>query len=138
MNVMILLSVVFAGIYLGAILMSLWIGKGISRFLERNTEISGAAVLEEFKGIARRSMYLALMQIPAFGLGLILGVVLIFRYGLVGFLGVMAANVVLLVCGVRLGNLEKQARSLPAANERLAQEHQRVSKTWVRKALPNF
>ena len=46
MNVIILLSVVFAGIYLWAILMSLLIGRGISRFLERNPEISGEAVLE--------------------------------------------------------------------------------------------
>lgn len=73
-----------------------------------------------------------------FVVGIIAGVLLIFPYGMIGFAAVILVNGVLLGLGLYLRDLEKQARSLPAASDYLAEQHKRISETWVKKPWPDF
>lgn len=133
-----LLLGLYAVLYLWAIAASLWLSRGVANFLATHDEISSTTALEDFKALARRNMYFALVQIGVLGLGILLGIALIGMYGLLGFVVVLVANAALLAAGYRGSRLEKRARSLPAAEDSLRQEYQHVSQSWVKKALPDF
>ena len=109
-----------------------------ARFVRQYPTIDNARTLEAFKVLARSNMKLTLVLMPLYGVGILLTIVITLRHGLPGFLGALAVNGILGVFGMYGMSLEKKARSLPAATEELRREHQRVSESWVKKALPDF
>lgn len=132
------LIVVYIGLHVWAIAGAVWTRRQVSKFLANHAQISNSVDLDEFKHLARRNMFLALVQLAGLIAGVLIGVVLIWRYGLVALAGVLLANGVLFAMG-RLGSrLEEQVRSLPAESPELQAEHQRISESWVKKALPDF
>ena len=133
-----ILIFVYIGLYVWAIIGSVWTTRQVSKFLANHAQISNSVDLDEFKGLAKRHMYLALVLLVGLIAGLFIGVVLIWRHGLVALAGVLLANGVLFAMG-RLGSRkEEQVRSLPAGSPELAAEYQRISESWVKKALPDF
>jgi hypothetical protein len=133
-----MLPAIFTVLYLLGIAISIWGAKDVARFLDSHREIANPEALDAFKQLARRNMYMALAVLPVFGLGILLGIVLIYRHGVPGFVGVLAANAVLFGAGRYLNKLEKRARSLPTTAESLQKEYRRIGETWIRKALPDF
>lgn len=133
-----MVELLYAVVYVWAIGATFWAGGQVKRFLASTPSIGNHAALERFKALARRNMYLALIQIAVLLAGLVLGVILIFRHGLVGFLVVLATNAILFVVSKQNIGFEKRARALSAATEELGREHRRISDAWVKKPLPDF
>lgn len=133
-----MVELLYAMIYVWAIGGAFWTGSQVKRFLATTPSITDLAALERFKALARQNMYLALVQIVVLVTGFVLGLILIFRHGLIGFLVVMATNLLVIVISKQNVASEKQARTLSAATEELAREHRRISESWVKKPLPDF
>jgi hypothetical protein len=128
----------FVIVYLAILGLSSYVFLQTGRFVKAHPTIDSETTLERFKDLARINMRLALVLLPLYGIGILLSMVLAFRHGLVGLLAVLGANGLLGMLGVLGMGVEKKARSLPASSEALRQEHQRVSESWVKKALPDF
>jgi NhaP-type Na+/H+ and K+/H+ antiporter len=128
----------FFGVYLWGVLACVWSASQVKRFLKRHDEISDVRVLEEFKSLVKLQMYAALVQFFVLSLGLILGILLMFTFRPLGVLAMLIVNSLIFSLSQRFVKLEKKARSLPVANENLAQEYRKVSHTWVKKPFPDF
>lgn len=115
----------------------LWAQTVLKRFLTMHSSIESTRVLEEFKNVARWSMYGALGFLVFGGLSLLLAFVLMREMGLVGALIVLAISVPSLMVSLRTRTLEKKSRNLPCADN-LRSEYQRVSDSWVKRVLPDF
>lgn len=132
------LVLAYAAIYAWWVAVLLWWGFRVRRFLAATPSIADEQSLDRFKSVARLSMYLALVGMPVFAVGLIVGIVLILRHGLLGLAGVLLANAVVIALALCLAKFEKLARALPASSEHLADRHRRISETWGKKAFPDF
>jgi len=127
----------FGALYVAAAVVSLWSRAQVVGFLRDTPRIGATSDLERFKALARMEMYLALLMIVLLISGLVAGLFLIFRHGVVGLFGVLLANAAVLGLGVFHKVVENQARNLPAS-EGLESEYRRVGRVWTRKALPDF
>jgi hypothetical protein len=107
-------------------------------FLAETTAISDSRALEHFKTVARHNMYGALAQIPLGVITLVAGGVLVLRHGLVGLLGVLAANAVLFALARQMKALELRARSLPSSSPEIQRQHQHIGEVWGKRPLPDF
>ena len=128
----------FAGAYLVLLAMWVWAYREVSAFLAGTSSIRDSRDLERFKSLARRNMYAALLQLPIWLVALVAGVVIMWRYGLVGCAGIIAVNSVGFRFAARLKKLDVQSRSLPAASPELQQQHAQIGHTWLKRALPDF
>lgn len=127
----------FAALYVTAAAVSLWSRAQVVEFVNDTPRIGGTSDLERFKALARMEMYLALGMIVLLVSGLVVGLLLIFRHGIAGFLAVLLANGIVLGLGAFHKGVEDRARNLPAS-EGLEAEYRRVGRVWTRKALPDF
>lgn len=132
------LEIAFAAIYVIAVAVSLWSRAQVHAFLAETRSISSSADLERFKELARRQMYLALSMIVLLVAGMIVGLVLVKRYGLTALFAVILVNGVVFGLGMLHKKGEERARNLPTGSETLATEYRRVGETWVQKATPDF
>jgi hypothetical protein len=57
---------------------------------------------------------------------------------MLGLLVVILTNMLILGLGMYHKKVEVRTRSLQAGSEVLAKEYQRISGTWLKKALPDF
>jgi len=129
---------VYGLLYLGTVVMMVVSSIGMKNFLSSTSVIADQVSLDRFKGVARLNMYLALVQILLMVPQMVIGIVLIFRYGLPALVVVLGVNGVIFFAGKKLKVFEERARSMPAESEELAEEHRWVSVSWVKKALPDF
>jgi hypothetical protein len=132
------LEIVFAGIYVIAAALSLWSRAQVHAFLAETRSIASPADLERFKELARLQMYLALSMIILLVTGMIVGLVLVKRYGASALLAVIVVNAVVFGLGMFHKRGEQRARNLSTGSEALATEYRRVCETWVKKATPDF
>jgi uncharacterized membrane protein len=132
------LGFLFGAVYALAAAVMLWSLTQLNRFLAETRDIGDESSLQRFKVLARMQMYLALCGMVLLAVGMLVGIVLIARHGLLGLLAVILTNVFILGLGVYHKRVEERARSLRAGSEVLAKEYQRISETWVKKALPDF
>ena len=112
-------------------------GLGVQAFLSRGKPIATATDLAEFKAMARRQMYQALLQMVLLGAGCLIGL-----YGLLtgklGLLLVLALNGLVFAMGMAFRGLESRARSLPVDDPELKAEYARVCNSWLHKPTPDF
>lgn len=128
----------FVVIYVVALMVSLSSRASLSRFLDENRSIRDSRALERYKAMARTQMRLALAMAALLTAGMVAGLILVVRYGLVGLLAVLLANAVVIGLGVLHKKIETRVKALPAGSDELASEMRRVSQTWEKKALPDF
>ncbi len=107
-------------------------------FLEGTPAIADTAALERFKTVARHNMHGALAQIPLGVVGVLASIGVLGRHGLIGFIGVSAANALLFLCARRTKALELRARALPASSDVLEQQYRQVFENWAKRPLPDF
>ncbi len=115
----------------------LWARTVLGRFLRMYRAIDTNSALSEFKSVARWNMYGALGFLICGGVGMIWAVILGQQHGLKGLLIVLSISIPSLLLSLSMKKLEVQSRSLPA-DDALKSEYQRISETWVKKALPDF
>lgn len=132
------LEVLFGAVYGLTAAVSLWSLSQLKRFLGETRTIADEVSLGRFKALARLQMYLALAVIVLMVAGIVVGIAVISRGGLLGFATVILANLLLLGLGLYHKRVEVRTRSLQAGSEALATEYRRVSETWLKKALPDF
>jgi hypothetical protein len=131
------LEVLFAAIYVVAAAVTLWSRAQVGAFLADTPSIATEADLDRFKELARLEMYLALTLIVLLGAGIVTGLVLVKRYGIMGLLVVILVNVVVFGLGMLHKGIEDKAKNLPATDA-LKTEYRRVCYAWAKKVLPNF
>ena len=110
----------------------------VSRFLQTNSSLSDPAALTSFKTLVRRNMIVAMLGL---GLGLVwclMAMLMVWQFGLLGMLMVLAVAVPLFLLGKSTKKLELQARSLPCADPQLEAEYQHIGQSWSSKLLPDF
>ena len=132
------LNIAFWGIYVAAVGVSLASAASLQRFVAAHPAIADRATLDQYKTLVRRQMYLALGMLVLLGAGILAGLALIHRQGLAALGAVLAANVVVFLFGMLHRRSERRVRSLPAGSPELDDEYQRVSTSWVKKAVPDF
>ena len=130
-SLFLLIYVVGAGV-------SLWSRGTLSRFLAATHAIEDTTTMERFKALARTQMHLALVMAGLLTSGMVVGLVLVAKYGLTGLLVVILTNLAIVGLGMAHKKVETRVRALPTASEELATELRRVSETWEKKALPDF
>ena len=133
-----IVQVLFALIYVVALVISLSSRASLSRFLDENRAIGDSRAMDRYKAMARTQMHLALAMAALLTIGMVVGLVLVVRHGLVGLLAVLLANAVVIGLGLLHKKIETKVKSLPAGSEEMGREMQRVSESWEKKALPDF
>jgi hypothetical protein len=132
------LEFLFAAIYVLAVVVMLRSLTQLNRFLAETPDIGDEVSLERFKALARLQMYVALGGIVLLTAGMLAGLAVIARHGLLGLLAVILTNMLILGLGAYHKRVETRTRSLKAGSEVLAEEYHRISETWLKKALPDF
>ena len=116
----------------------LWGRVDVSRFLQTNSSLHDPAALTSFKALVRRNMIVAILGL---GLGLVwclMAMLMVWQFGLLGMLMVLAVAVPLFLLGKSTKKLELQARSLPCPDPRLEAEYHQIGQSWSSKLLPDF
>lgn len=133
-----ILEVLFGGVYLMTAAVHLVSLRRLRGFLAETRAIDDTRSLERYKDLVRHQMHLALVVIGVLLTGLALGLVMILRHGVTGLVLVLLANALVLVMGLYHKQVETEVRGLPAPSPELEEEYQRISRTWLKKALPDF
>ena len=128
----------FGSSYLLCAGLSVWSAGQLNTFLKGTNSISDDGALQRFKSVARTQMYLALVVIVLMASGIIAGIAVISRHGVLGLVVVLTANMLVFGLGRYHKRFETRARSLPVGSDNLGTEYRRVCDTWVKKALPDF
>jgi hypothetical protein len=113
-------------------------GKQIRAFIKKHKTIADEQVLEEFKSLVRRQMYMVYFLLFFLLIGFFMNIVIIVHHGFLGLIVALLVNVYSFCQSQYFRRLEKKARSLKAANELLARKYHKISDTWVNKPLPDF
>jgi hypothetical protein len=106
-------------------------------FLSRHSTITSKLVLDEFKNLARKNMYQALVQIVLLVSAGLMGLYGIFTHQL-GLLLVIALNGAIIVMSKLTKGIEDRTRSLPVDDKSLEEQYLTICETWVEKPFPNF
>jgi hypothetical protein len=109
----------------------------LTRFLRETSSIADHSSLERFKSVARLEMYAALVTIALLIPSVALALLLTLLRGLPALAVVLVSNCALWGISSYHKSVEVKARSL-AVTDALAPEYQRVSQSWVKKAIPDF
>ncbi len=134
-----IIEVFVVAIYVGAILVPWWSLLQLNRFLAETSAIADVACLDRFKAVVRVQMFLALVYMAVFNVGVVFGsLALVSRHGMQGLVIMLLLNTVLFFFGRYHKRVEVKTCSLECASLDLAKEYQSVGKTWVKKALPDF
>jgi len=132
------LEALFGLIYVAWGALAVWSMGQLKGFLAETPGIADSRSLERFKDVVRVQMYLALVVIVLLSAGVLVGLVLIRKHGLLGLVGVLGTNLALIGFSLYLKRFEVRARSLPTSSEELGGEYRKVADTWVKKPLPDF
>lgn len=111
------------------------------RFLATTPELTGPADLEAFKALAKLNMIAALAILPY----VVAPIVLFFVGKSMGHLGeaedflyLLVPSIVNLVAGLQLRTWEKRMQAMPARDEALRAERDRVVDVWLHKPWANW
>lgn len=123
-----------------AILNSWFFGSELQRFTRAVRTISSTAEIEQFKAVVARQMYGALVQIVLLAVPPI-----VFFVGIVrGVLGpgdlvfVIVPSLVVIAVAVVYKRVEKEAQSIPVADDELRRQRDMIIHTWLKKPLPDW
>ena len=132
------LEILFGGIYAAWGVVAVWSFGQLKGFVQETPSIADEMCLERFRALVRVQMRLALVVIGLLAVGMIIGLLLIARHGLVGLVVVLGANAFVIASALYVRTVEVKARSLQAGSEALGDQYRRISETWVKKPLPDF
>jgi len=125
---------------LAAILNAWWFGSELQRFANQVRSFSSTNEIERFKGVVARQMYAALVQIVLLIVPPILFFVGLARGALtpgdVVFIIVPSAVVILVAALYK--QTEKQVKSIPAQDDELQRQRDKIIHTWLKKPLPDW
>lgn len=136
---MFFLLISYLGLFFASIVTMRKVETILSIFFDNNTAITNEIVLDEYKSVARKCMYLTLVYI-----GIIVGVFCICIM-LIRYIGLFSSIISFLLFTFVVKELEKEAvkleqkaRTLDCSNSDLEQQYKQINYTWVKKALPDF
>jgi drug/metabolite transporter (DMT)-like permease len=115
-------------------------GRGLKQFLDTTPKLASSLDLENFKRVAGRQMWAALAQAV-----LLLIAPACFFWGLMihsltpaDFVWILLPSVVVILVARSFRSLELRAWSIPAADQYLTTERDRIVKIWRTKAFPDW
>lgn len=129
---------VFALLNVWVVGFALWAANDIRRFLDRNPRIGSGKSLDEYASLARRNMLASILQGAVLLTTIVLGILIILRFGLTGLLISLSGNAVTFVFGRHVGKYEKRAKALRADSPELEELQARITRSWGRRLLPDF
>jgi hypothetical protein len=122
------------------LLVSLYFGVTLQRFITTTPEIRSRDELERFKQVVKTQMYAALAQ----GAILIIPTLLLF-YGflsrtlvMLDIVYLLIPSLILLGVAIYFKPIERQVQTLPVADPQLQQERDCVVDVWKHKPFPNW
>ena len=129
-------------LYIGLLSVSLVVIQKLERilnnFLDKNIIINDQTALNEYKSSVRQCMYISLVIILIIVIATCISIALMFYKGFFASVSFIIFRLLLNGFGKEAMELEKKARALDCANSDLEEQYQRISHTWVKKALPDF
>jgi hypothetical protein len=123
-----------------AILNAWWFGSELQRFARHVRSIDSTAEIEAFKAIVARQMYAALAQIVLLIVPPILFFVGIARkvLGPGDVLFIIVPSLVVILVAALYKQVEKQVKSIPAQDDELRRQRDKIIETWLKKPLPDW
>jgi fatty acid desaturase len=123
-----------------AILNAWWFGSELQRFVRHVRSFDSTAEIEAFKAIVARQMYAALAQIVLLIVPPILFFVGIVRkvLGPGDVLFIIVPSLVVILVAALYKQVEKQAKSIPAQDDELRRQRDRIIETWLKKPVPDW
>jgi hypothetical protein len=110
----------------------------LDEFLGAHPSIMGERDISALKELARGQMYMALAQLVLLLTALVIGLILIFKSGMLLLLLVLLANGAVFAAGKWAKSSEMRVWSLDCATPELGQAHQSIINTWRSKPFPDF
>ena len=112
----------------------------LKKFLSQRGSIKNDQDLESYKGLVRKQMVQALLQIAFLGVMGIAGLMGIIyeKLSFNEFVLFLALNVIIFILGAYTKKIEDKVRSLTVEDENLAKGYSFFSQYWVNKPFPNF
>ncbi len=115
-------------------------GRALKEFLDKTPELASSLDLENFKKMAGRQMWAALGQAV-----LLLIAPACFFWGLMihsltpgDFVWILLPSVIVILVARSFRSLELKAWAIPAADDSLAVERDRIVKVWRTKPIPDW
>lgn len=123
------------------LILSLYFGSQLKRFLTHTPEIKSTQDIERFKQLVKGQMYAALAQIVILSIP-----ILTFAYGLwikelqpnTDILYMLAPSLIVLGAGMAMKGVEHKVQNVPTATEDLTKERDRVVDIWLHQPFPNW
>jgi len=114
--------------------------KSLKDYLAIHKSIDGIHALDEFKGVVKKQMIQALVQVGILflmgffgGWGIISG-----RLSFNEFMLYILLNIIIIILGQKGKKTEKKARTLRVDDKSMEEEYADVCATWVSKPFPDF
>jgi hypothetical protein len=118
----------------------MYFGAELKRFLEKMPILASSADIEGLKAVVARQMYAALAQIIILGSPMI-----VFFFGIrsrhlspADLVFIVIPSAVILLIASSYKKTEKQVQTMPAADDFLAAERDKIVETWLKKPFPNW
>jgi hypothetical protein len=119
---------------------AVYFGSELKRFVQATPRLASTRDLERFKVVVAHQMYAALAQIVL----LVVPIVVFFAGMMFEFLEpsdlafVIAPAVVIIIIAAGYRGWESRAKAIPTDDPELADAHQKIVHTWLRKPFPNW
>jgi hypothetical protein len=112
----------------------------LKNFLSNTPSIKMIQDMDEFKGMVRKQMYQALLQIVILGIMgiLVIAGILTGRLTFMEFLFTLGLNLIVFLLGLYGKKVEEEARSLRVEDKSLDEEYRSICYKWVKKPFPDF
>ena len=123
------------------LILCLYFGSLLKRFLTNTPEIKSAQDMERFKQLVKGQMFAALAQIAVLSIP-----ILVFVYGLwikvlkpnTDILYMLVPSLVVLGAGMALKSVERNVQNVPTATDELTKERDRIVDIWLHQPFPNW
>ena len=134
---LLLLILIFPAV---AILNAWWFGSELQRFARQVRSFDSTAHIEAFKAVVARQMYAALAQIVLLAVPPILFLVGLARreLGPGDVLFIIVPSLVVILVAVLYKQVEKQVKAIPAQDDELRRQRDRIVETWMKKPTPDW
>lgn len=122
------------------LILAAYFGMQLRQFVRSTPELRSNSDLDAFKRLVKGQMYAALAQIVILSIPILIFAVgfwkkIVFTKDIVYL---FVPSLIILAVGMLLKSVERNAQQVPAVNEELKQERDRIVDIWLHQPFPNW
>ena len=122
------------------LILAAYFGMRLRQFVRSTPELRSDSDLDAFKRLVKGQMYAALAQIVILSVPILIFAVgfwkkIVFTKDIVYL---FVPSLMILAVGMLLKSVERNAQQVPAANEQLTQERDKIVDIWLHQPFPNW